>query len=128
MSHDEAMKIIAHNEEEFEVKERDGLGNYMIMRVQYPHCPNGDKIMVFRKDISPSENAKSINPHFGRDDSPCARFEPTDEGWQMAWIFVNSLIQADILEGFSSIGEFADFLVLDQKFSQDLQEARNENS
>lgn len=93
MSHEEVVKMIQHNEEDFEVKQRDEFGGFVIMRVFYPQCPNGDKIMVFRSENAPPKDALFINPHFGdEDNSPCARFEPTDEGWAMAIAFVRNQI------------------------------------
>jgi hypothetical protein len=33
---------------------------------------------------------KKILPHFGREDSPVARFEPTERGWAYAITFANA--------------------------------------
>ena len=82
----EKIKEILHNEENFQIRQHAfferGKKSYTIMIVNYPDCPCPKKIMLFRGEV-PMES-KRIMPHFGLPDSPVARFEPTDEGWQMA--------------------------------------------
>lgn len=63
--------------------------NFAILMIKYPECKNyeGNKILVF-KDISIEDLRQriSIDPHFCEDkqNSPIARFVPTDEGWFLA--------------------------------------------
>jgi len=80
------MKTIEHNEEVFEVVRRKVVPGYVILAVKFPNCPHSRKIMVYREENAPTEDASKINPHFGRPDSPVARFEP-DAGWGMAVAF-----------------------------------------
>ena len=91
MAADHAAKIamVEHNEEKFEVKRSLVIGNWEVVWVYFPDCPNGNKVMVYRTDqdavvrLLPSKRQR-INPHFGRHDSPFARFEPTERGWHAA--------------------------------------------
>lgn len=83
------------------VRAEEGLGKYLIVMIKYPDCKNyeGNKILVF-KDVTLIElvNQKLIDPHFFPGDdkrkSPIARFVPTEEGWQMALVFVKALWEA----------------------------------
>ena len=73
-------------------------GRYLIVEIQYLDCTNyeGKKILVF-KDCSMAQlkDQKLIDPHFSEDKSfhsPIARFEPTNEGWDNANLFVTILL------------------------------------
>lgn len=81
------------NPENFDITRIELIGDYMVVKVNYPDCTNyeGNKIMVY-KDITVKElsSAKILDPHFFEGNgvkSPIARFEPTEEGWQMATFF-----------------------------------------
>ena len=86
MGHKEAMEMIEHNEEEFEVLKRWKFGDMTVLEVDYPNCPMRTKIMVF-KGNAPTEEATVIHPHFGKENSPCARFDPKQDGWSHAQKF-----------------------------------------
>jgi len=66
------------------------VGGFLIMAITYPDCVNyeGKKILLFRGvTIDELLSQGRIDPHFS--DNPClhspvARFEPTEEGWDMA--------------------------------------------
>jgi len=81
MSHDDAMRLIQHNEEVFEVKKDMVIGKFHLLWVFFPNCPNGDKIMVYRNHQGPTKPYTQIKPHFNQEGSPFARFEPTECGW-----------------------------------------------
>ncbi len=74
-------------------------GPYLIVKINYPDCQNyeGNKILVFEKlTLIELVNQKAVDPHFFQDQkkeftSPIARFVPSDEGWNMALIFVKSM-------------------------------------
>ncbi len=72
-------------------------GAFLIIKINYPDCTNfeGNKILVFRDTtLVDLVNQKYIDPHFFQDaniKSPIARFIPTDEGWQMATKFVQTM-------------------------------------
>lgn len=83
------VQMIEHNEEEFTVLRDSTIGDFRLLWVNYPNCPNGNKIMVFTGYIP--DITKKILPHFGREDSPVARFEPTERGWNYAIAFATSL-------------------------------------
>lgn len=73
----------------FKVVEMQTLGNWVIVKVNYPDCKNyeGDKILVFDNygTYEQCVDDKYMDPHFGGDStSPVARFEPTKRGWNMA--------------------------------------------
>jgi hypothetical protein len=81
----------------FKVIKNAKLGNYLIMVVNYPNCKNyeGNKIMLY-KDVTYQElmKQKSLDPHFSENKkfhSPVARFEPTENGWNMAIIMAGIL-------------------------------------
>jgi hypothetical protein len=91
---EQIIKMIEHNEEVFNVLREAKIGEFLILWVYYPNCPNGNKIMVFTGYYP--DTSKKILPHFGREDSPVARFEPTERGWQFALDFAysqNKLLQ-----------------------------------
>lgn len=61
---------------------------YTVVEIHYPGCTNreGRKILVF-SGLSSSQICKLdwIDPHFlGLPESPIARFDPTDKGWDLA--------------------------------------------
>lgn len=63
--------------------------DYLLMKIQYHDCTNyeGLKILMFF-DVTLLDliKQKSIDPHFSDNKdyiSPIARFEPTDNGWNM---------------------------------------------
>jgi hypothetical protein len=81
------------NPENFEILRIESIGNYLVVKVHYPDCTNyeGNKIMVY-KDVTIKELAEAtvLDPHFYKSKgikSPVARFEPTEEGWNMATFF-----------------------------------------
>lgn len=88
-SHKKAIKMIEHNEEVFDVLRDLTIGAYRLLWVNFPQCPNGHKIMVYY-GIGP-DTAVRIMPHFGRDDSPVARLEPTERGWRSAIAFADTM-------------------------------------
>ncbi len=72
------------------------VGNFLILQMNYPDCKNyeGNKILVFQGvTMIDLVNQRLIDPHFFKDSkykSPIARFEPTNQGWLMAEVFVNA--------------------------------------
>ena len=65
--------------------------NYLLLKVKYPDCTNfeGMKILLFKNcTLEMLLKQNSIDPHFSNNKkylSPVARFEPTKEGFKMAW-------------------------------------------
>ncbi|TXG80990.1 MAG: hypothetical protein E6R13_07190 [Spirochaetes bacterium] len=78
------------NPENFKIKRVTQLRNFVVAWIKYPDCTNyeGSKILVFKDySILKLRKRKSIDPHFSQSKkfkSPIARFEPTEEGWEMA--------------------------------------------
>jgi hypothetical protein len=73
----------------FEIKFAKNInrGKSCVLMISYPNCENfeGNKICVFRHSLKYMEKQKLIDPHFSSEGlSPFARFEPTEEGWNMA--------------------------------------------
>lgn len=73
-------------------------GEWLVVKMKYPDCTNfeGDKVLIFKNlTLLQLVNQKFIDPHFFPDDSkhksPVARFVPTDEGWEMALLFVTTM-------------------------------------
>jgi hypothetical protein len=68
--------------------------NWLLVEVNYPDCTNyeGNKILLYRgidRDVTLTALIAqgSLDPHFSNNPdffSPFARFEPTDDGWNMA--------------------------------------------
>jgi len=98
MCKDISSSIIKHNEEVFTV-DREKFGeNYVAVMVRYPNCPHGLKIMVYTLDTYKKITTPRhvvLNPHFGDDLSPVARFEPTEFGWALAGTFVTTTTKKD---------------------------------
>ena len=80
-----------HDEEDFNIMRRLEIGDWVLLWVYYPQCPNPNKIMVFSRENAPVLGAKKIFPHFDRQNSPMARFVATEEGWRLAIKFVEKL-------------------------------------
>lgn len=95
--HIPVIKKFDHNEEIFEVRRREDIRDVSVLWVFYPNCPNSNKIMVF-KGNAPTRDAKKVDPHFGREDSPVARFVATEEGWNWAIDFAKSVLNGIIYE------------------------------
>ncbi len=86
------VKLPNPNPKNFKVINITKVNGYTIMHVNYPDCTNyeGDKIMVYDKnfDVKILLAIKRLDPHFfNAGDSPIARFEPTERGWNMAISF-----------------------------------------
>lgn len=70
-------------------------GDYLCLKVKYPNCTNaeGVKIMVIKESLLGLIKRKSLDPHFGANDAPIARFEPTAIGWEMGINFINLVLR-----------------------------------
>ena len=78
----------------FKVIKLDIINGYPILKVKYPDVENyeGEKILMFCKNFDLRRIAERIDPHFYiLGDSPIARFEPTDYGWDMAVLLAKKL-------------------------------------
>lgn len=66
------------------------VGSYLVVEIKYLDCTNyeGKKILVFKGiTINDLYKQRLIDPHFSDNKeyySPVARFEPTEEGWNLA--------------------------------------------
>lgn len=85
------------NPNHFEITKTEKVGRFLIAMIEYPDCQNfeGKKILVYEK-ISAKKllKAESLDPHFCdclSHPSPIARFVPTDQGWQYAISFCESV-------------------------------------
>ena len=73
------------------------INRHLVVIIQYLDCLNyeGMKIMVYKDTTLKELKAqKLIDPHFSEDKkfkSPIARFEPTEDGWEMAINFTKTL-------------------------------------
>lgn len=81
----------------YEIVKAAEKGGYLIVLINYKDCTNyeGDKILVY-KGVSFQDllDQKKIDPHFSENKdyySPIARFVPTDEGWELAELLVDTL-------------------------------------
>lgn len=79
----------------FTVEDVQYLGEYVLVRINYPHCKNwdGDKICLYKTNVWIEVSCSGvIDPHFLPDRlSPMARFEPSDEGVDLAVRLLHSL-------------------------------------
>lgn len=70
---------------------------WLILEVTYPDCTNyeGRKILVYKgTGIEDIARQNSLDPHFSNNKeyhSPFARFVPTNEGWEAAIKFCESM-------------------------------------
>lgn len=95
--HFQAIRAFDHNEEVFEVRRREKFRNATVLWVFYPNCPNSNKIMVYEGN-GPGQDATRIDPHFGREGSPVARFVATEQGWAWAIDFAKTILNGIIFE------------------------------
>jgi hypothetical protein len=64
-------------------------GKHLLVKIKYPDCTNyeGKKILLYRNTtLNQLKKQGSIDPHFSNNKyfkSPFARFEPTEEGWNL---------------------------------------------
>lgn len=85
------------NPARYTLKYAEQIGNYLIVKIQYPDCMNyeGLKIMVYRNvTVEDLLKQKLIDPHFSDNYdwiSPLARFEPTDWGMMCAKVFCQQM-------------------------------------
>lgn len=90
--------IIKHNEEKYKVELREDYDHFTLIVVDFPKCPHPKKVMVYDKHNAPGDMTQKnpykgvrINPHFGFDSSPLARFEPTEHGITCARFLISTL-------------------------------------
>lgn len=77
----------------FKVLKEEHLERGMILLVNYEGCTtfNGNKLLLLRCNIDLKYFGK-LDPHLlGDGHIVCARFEPTEEGWNMARMAANCL-------------------------------------
>lgn len=65
----------------------------LLVKIRYLDCNNfeGIKILVFRCSLLDLKQQVAIDPHFSENkdyESPIARFEPTEEGWDNGMKFI----------------------------------------
>lgn len=78
----------------FKILEQERVNGYPILLVQYPDVTNyeGKKILMYRKNFNLDLIKNRIDPHFfTENDSPVARFEPTEYGFKLALILASNL-------------------------------------
>ena len=87
------------NPARYKITSLQKIGKFIIVGINYPDCKNyeGDKILLYHNVTEEQINsANFIDPHFTNDEkhiSPIARFEPTEDGWQMAVILCEKLTE-----------------------------------
>ena len=66
---------------------------YCILKVWYRGATNcdGDKILVYSGQYKDIDQSAGLEPHFAERGGPIARFRPTQDGWNNAFSFVESL-------------------------------------
>lgn len=86
----------------YKIIKYSNINEYLIVMIRYDDCVNyeGIKILVYKDvDLIKLINQKHIDPHFSdskKFHSPIARFVPTEEGYQMAIKFCNSVTQIEV--------------------------------
>ena len=88
----ETTKVFAPNPDpvKFNVHATLQVGRHTVAKVTYPDCTNyeGEKILLYLCTTSVQILSMDIlDPHFDDNEeilSPFARFEPTDDGWDIA--------------------------------------------
>lgn len=85
------------NPSKYTLKKILHIKKYTILYINYTGCINykGNKILVFKSKELCNKivfQKSKIDPHFSENGvSPIARFIPTNEGWEMAINFCNSI-------------------------------------
>lgn len=85
----------------FQVKRYVMVGDGLVVEVHYPNCTNyeGRKVLVYAGvTIGDLLRQGSIDPHFCEGSayhSPIARFEPTENGWELA-THVAGLVRSNV--------------------------------
>lgn len=81
---------------EFTILKSFSEGGFTLAQVNYHGCINyeGQKILLFRKDIGSLVILDHLDPHFLETDENglLARFIPTDEGWKLGLGALKSLL------------------------------------
>lgn len=81
----------------YRVLKSEQINSYLLLVIIYPDCTNyeGRKILLFKNvTLQQLFDQKLIDPHFSNNKqykSPIARFEPTENGWELGKQFVNFL-------------------------------------
>jgi hypothetical protein len=78
----------------FKIKKQEIINGYPVLLVNYPGVKNyeGNKILMYPKLFNLDLIKKRIDPHFfTKGDSPIARFEPTEYGWEIAVTLAKTL-------------------------------------
>lgn len=81
-----AKSPIEPNPKNFKIVKSIGLGDYCLVKINYPNCTNyeGMKICLYNYPLDKIAFTKSLDPHFSKlGIAPFARFEPTDKGWKV---------------------------------------------
>lgn len=68
-------------------------GQYVVMKVQYPHCTTYEGVKILVVDITKLWNDGGLDPHFTENGPVLARFEPNDRGMKGARALVKALNQ-----------------------------------
>lgn len=83
----------------FKIKKIVASGLYVLLMVNYPDATNyeGNKVLLMRRtDETVIDFGESLDPHFlGTPESPIARFEPTDFGWELGIQTMKFLVERD---------------------------------
>lgn len=81
------------NPRNFVIKKSKSYVTCWVSLINYPDAKNyeGNKILITTWD----PNTRSvIDPHFDKDSGIIARFEPTDEGWELAKMFAKLILNS----------------------------------
>lgn len=81
------------NPRNFVIKKSKSYVTCWVSLINYPDAKNyeGNKILITTWD----PNTRSvIDPHFDKDAGIIARFEPTDEGWELAKKFAKLILNS----------------------------------
>lgn len=78
----------------FRILKKETINGFPIFLVKYPGVENyeGRKILMYQRYFNTDIIAYRMDPHFfTTGDSPIARFEPTDYGWELAETLAKSM-------------------------------------
>lgn len=79
------------NDQKHTILRQEQIGKYLVVEADFPLCPTPVKIMVF--DYQPDMD--NLDPHFHYDESPIARFNPHNYGYQNAIKFAETMCKED---------------------------------
>ena len=91
--YDDQVEMEPYKAPDYIVRKRLYLNGYTIVKVWYRAATNcyGNKILVMNGCLDDPSKGQVADPHFADSGGPVARFHPSQDGWDNAIRFVETL-------------------------------------